>query len=215
MTDDERWKRWTEWLETILEDVQNALIYRKIFAEVRAIIDANPRIQKASSFYEWMAGVYADSGLMAVRRQVDLDERSVSLARLLIDIRKSPQVLSRARFVALYRPEMQGAAEREFDSYVGAGAQHVDPKDVQTDLSALKKRTEDVEHYGTKRIAHLDEKGPTTVPTMGELEAALDLLRALLRKYMLLIRAVSYHEPEWVYDWKAIFREPWIPPGRR
>ena len=43
---------------------------------------------------------------------------------------------------------------------------------------------------------------------MGELEASLDLLGAPLRKYMLLILAVSYHEPEWAYDWKAIFREP-------
>ena len=51
------------------------------------------------------------------------------------------------------------------------------------------------------------------MPTLGELEAALDPLGALLKKYMLLIRAISYHEPEWAYDWKAIFREPWIAPG--
>jgi len=51
--------------------------------------------------------------------------------------------------------------------------------------------------------------------TMGDLESALDLVGAPLRKYMLLILAVSYHEPEWAYDWKAIFREPWIPPDGR
>jgi hypothetical protein len=212
MTDDERWKLWNQWLETILEDVQTALIYRRIFREVRAMIDSNPRIQKASSFYDWMAGVYADSGLMAVRRQRGIDERAVSMERLLADIRKNPQVLSRARFVALYRPEMKDAAQREFDSYVGSGAQHVDPRAVQGDLDALRKLTDDVERYGTKQVAHLDETGPKTVPTMGELEAAIDLLGALLKKYMLLIRAISYHEPEWTYDWKAIFREPWIPP---
>lgn len=113
MTDDERWKQWTEWLETILEYVRTALIYRRIFHEVRAMIDSNPRIQKASSFYDWMAGVYADSGLMAVRRQRGVDERAVSLERLLVDIRKNPPVLSRARFVALYRSDMRGAADAE------------------------------------------------------------------------------------------------------
>jgi hypothetical protein len=215
MTEDERWKQWDEWLETILEDVQTALIYRRIFHEVRAMIDSNPRIQKASSFYDWMAGVYADSGLMAVRRQRGVDERAVSMERLLVDMRKNPQVVSRARFVALYRPDMRDAADREFDRYVGAGAPHVDPKDVQRDLDDLKRRTEELERYGTKRVAHLDETGPKNVPTMGELEAAIDLLGALLRKYMLIVRAISYHEPEWAYDWKAIFREPWIPPDAR
>jgi hypothetical protein len=23
----------------------------------------------------------------------------------------------------------------------------------------------------------------------------------------------ALHDPEWTYDWKAIFREPWIPSG--
>jgi hypothetical protein len=159
-----------------------------------------------------MAGVYADSGLMAVRRQLDLDTRSISLARLLTEIAAHPHILSRARFVALYRPEMRDVAQWEFDRHLGAGAGHVDPKDVQRDLDELRNRTEDVERYGTKRVAHLDATGPKDVPTMGELEATLDLLGWLLKKYMMLIKALSYHEPEWTYDWKAIFREPWIPP---
>src|SRR6266536_5404414 len=26
-----------------------------------------------------------------------------------------------------------------------------------------------------------------------------------------LLRAVTYHDPVWTYDWKAVFRERWIP----
>lgn len=54
---------------------------------------------------------------------------------------------------------MRDAAEAEYDRYVGAGAQHVDPKDVQGDLDALRKRTDDVERYDTKRVAHMDAAG--------------------------------------------------------
>ncbi len=212
MTDNERWEQWRTWLQTILEDVQGALINRTIFQEVRAMIDANPKIQKHSSFYEWMANVYADSGVMAVRRQRDTNARSVSLARLLKDVTGYPHVLSRDRFVALYRRELQDVAHREFDREVGQGARHIDRRAVEADLEALRKATVDIERYGTKRIAHLDDAGPTNVPTFGELEATLELLRALLKKYMLLLLAVSYNDPVWTYDWKAIFREPWIPP---
>lgn len=213
MTDDERWQQWREWFQTIFEDVQGALINRTIFQEVRAMIDANPKIQKHSSFYEWMANVYADSGSMAVRRQLDPDTRSVSLARLLNDIAEHPDILSRDRFVALYRPELRGAAHHEFDREVGKGTPYIDPRAVEADLEALRKATADVERYGTKRVAHLDVVGPKNVPTFGELEAAIELLRALLKKYMLLLLAVSYNDPEWIYDWKAIFREPWLPPS--
>ncbi len=212
MTDDERWQQWQEWFQTIFEDVQSALINRTIFQEVRAMIDANPKIQKHSSFYEWMANVYADSGLMAVRRQLDTDTRSVSLTRLLKDIAEHPHVLSRDRFVALYRWELQDLAHRDFDREVGQGAPHIDPHVVEANLEAFREATADIERYGTKRVAHLDAEGPTNVPTFGELETVLELLRTLLKKYMLLLRAVSYDDPVWVYDWKAIFREPWIPP---
>src|SRR5438094_4671244 len=106
MTEDERFKRWGEWIMVIHEDVENAILNRHIRQEVAAIIDANPRIQRSSAFYEWMAAVYSDSGLMAVRRQLDKDSQSISLARLLSEIITYPRTLSRGRFVGLYRPEL-------------------------------------------------------------------------------------------------------------
>lgn len=211
MTDDERFKKWGEWIMVIHEEVENAILNRHIRQEVAAIIDANPRIQRPSAFYEWMAAVYSDSGLMAVRRQRDKDSRSISLARLLSEIVDYPRVLSRERFVGLYRPELQNVAHHEFDRHVASGANHIHPTVAQTDLDALHKRTQDVERYGTKRVAHFDEKGPKNIPTFQELDDALDLIHALRVKCLFLLRAVTYREPVWTYDWKAIFREPWVP----
>src|SRR5262245_55027308 len=134
MTDDEQWARWNGWLEKIREDVEDALFRRRIFQDVRAMIDENPLIRRVSSFWDWMAGVYEDSAAMAVRRQLDNRNDSVSLVRLLTEIRRDPQVLSRSRFVALYDAEMQPAAELEFDRYIERGAQHIDPATVESDL---------------------------------------------------------------------------------
>ncbi len=211
MTDDERFKKWGEWIMVIDEDVENAILSRHIRQEVAAIIDTNPRIQRPSSFYEWMAAVYSDSGLMAVRRQLDKDPQSISLARLLSEIATYPRVLSRARFVGMYKPELQNVPHHEFDRHVASGTNHIDPTVVQTDLDALDKRTRDVERYGTKRVAHFDEKAPKNIPTFQELDDVLDLIHELRVKYLFLLRALSYQEPVWTYDWKAIFREPWVP----
>ena len=95
MTDDEQFSKWGEWIMVIHEEVENAILNRHIRQEIAAIIDANPRIQRPSAFYEWMAAVYSDSGLMAVRRQIDKDPQSFSLVRLLCEIVKHPRVLSR------------------------------------------------------------------------------------------------------------------------
>jgi hypothetical protein len=211
MTDDERFTMWGEWIIVIHEEVENAVLNRHIRREVAAIIDANPRIQRSSSFYEWMAAVYSDSGLMAVRRQLDKDPQSISLARLLSEIIAYPNVLSRGRFVSLYRSELEDVAQLEFDARVAHGAHHIEPPSVQIDLDALRAKTRDVERYGTKRVAHFDEQAPKNIPTFQELDEAIDLIRSLWIKYLFLLRAVSYQEPVWTYDWKAIFREPWIP----
>ena len=95
MTDEERFKMWGEWIMVIHHDVESAVLNRYIRQEVAAIIDANPRIQRPSAFYEWMASLYSDSGLMAVRRQLDKDSQSISLTRLLSEIIAYPAVLSR------------------------------------------------------------------------------------------------------------------------
>ena len=211
MIDDERFKQWGEWIMVIHEDVENTILNRHIRQEVAAIIDANPRIQIPSSFYEWMAAVDSESGLMAVRRQLDKDSRSISLARLLGEIVRYPHVLSRERFVGLYGPEHQNLAHQEFDRNVASGANQIDPTVVQTDLDAFEDRTRDVERYGTKRVAHHDREGPKNIPTFQELDVALDLIHALRVKYLFLLQAQTYNEPVWTYDWKAIFREPWVP----
>lgn len=211
MNDDERFKQWGKWIKVIDENVDNAILNRHILQEVAAIIDANPRIQLPSVFYGSMSAVYSDSGLMAVRRQLDKDSRSISLARLLGEIVTYPYVLSRKRFVGLYRPQDQHLAQSQFDRNIASGANQIDPTVVRNDLDTLDKRTQDVERYGTKRVAHLDRKGPKNIPTYQELDDALDLIHTLRVKYLFLLLAQRYPETVLIDDWKAIFREPWVP----
>ena len=71
---------------------------RHIFREVQAIIQTNPEIQLASSFYEWMGTSYATTQVIGVRRQLDKDPDSISFVRLLGEVAANPQVLSRGKW---------------------------------------------------------------------------------------------------------------------
>jgi hypothetical protein len=218
MTDDERFKRWGEQILKIHNYIMDAIVSRRIHNEVGEILRTNPRLwRENNSCYMWMAGIYEDSILMAVRRQVDADIRSVSLARLLKELIGCPHVLSRERFVervvTLYSPESERAAHSEFDRLVAPGANHIDSGTVQAELDDLREQTKGTKEYTNKRVAHFDAKGPKDSPTVLEVHNALDRLHALRAKYMYLLRAEQYEEPalEDEATWKTIFREPWIP----
>jgi hypothetical protein len=99
---------WNAWLNIIFKDVQRLLIQQQIYAEVRAIINANKSIQEGSSFYGWMNDVYIDSMVIGVRRQVDMDRRTVSLVRLLDGIAHKPGAVTRQGYISLIRDHCRG-----------------------------------------------------------------------------------------------------------
>jgi len=214
MDQDHRFNVWNEWLTTIHADVQGLLINRHIFREVQQIIQTNPKIQLASSFYEWMGNVYATAAVIGVRRQMDTDKDSISFARLLGEILGTPQILSRERYVRLYKgshiPEEK--AHRDFDKFSGAGGPYVDRGFISVQLSTLKEKTERIRKFANKRIAHFDRSEFTKLPTYGELDDSLDYIEDLLKKQLLLLRAEAHRNivPVWQYDWKEVFRRPWI-----
>ena len=79
MTDDERFKKWSEDIWTIHDHITTADLSRRIHNEVGAIIRNNPRLWRSNnSFYGWMASIYEDSVLMAIRRQLDINNLNVA-----------------------------------------------------------------------------------------------------------------------------------------
>lgn len=149
MTDDERFKGWDEQILKIHEHIMDAIVNRRIHNEIGAILQANLRLWRDNnSFYVWMASTYEDSALMAVRRQVDVDMRSISLARLLKQIIDCPHVLSRERFVgqvvSRYLPASEGAANRKFDHLASPGANHINADVVHAELCNLRERTDGI-----------------------------------------------------------------------
>ena len=197
------------------EEVVPLVECQQIYGEIRDIIKANPEIQRPNAFYRFLEDTYVDSGVMGARRQIKLHKDSISLAGLLREIIENPSVLSRKRFVELYRAGMQSGASCILDErFSGCCTDHIDPAIVQQDLDELKAHGDKVEEFADKRLAHRDKKQPV-IPTFGELDAVIDCLQKLTAKYSLLIKAedlTNTFVPHFIgeVDMEVIFSVPWI-----
>lgn len=95
---------WLERLNLIQDDIQELLFRRLIFRRLREIVEANPRLHRPSLLYTYLTSTYAASSAAGVRRHARQDDqrRDASLIGLLFDIRRTPEVLTRSRHVAMY-----------------------------------------------------------------------------------------------------------------
>jgi hypothetical protein len=92
-------------------------------------------------------------------------------------------------------------------------------------LARLIEGSEQVKKHVDKHIAHSEDRGPdpkdpgpTPVEatlTLNDIHDAIDLIGEVFTRYYSLFEAASMVtlEPVIQHDWKAVFREPWSPPG--
>jgi hypothetical protein len=222
---DDRFNEWNKWVDVIYLEITRMSRNRNIFLEVHDIIKNNPKIQKPSSFYKFLGSTYADSALMRVRRQVKIDKDSISFARLLKEICDTPEILSRNRFFNLYKGStveqyaesigstVEQYASRDFDKFAGKGENHVNPELIKLDSEKLKTKAKNCEKYADQRVAHFDKRAMNNIPTFADLDDCIDFLEKLMKKYYLLFRAECLTSilPVYQNNWKAIFREAWLP----
>jgi hypothetical protein len=168
----------------------------------------------------WVANLYADSVVMGIRRQTDYREQSVSLVGLLTDMIQHPEVMTRERYFQL---SISGGMSRDdpvevaminsaFDKYAGPGGDYVDPVIVEQDVERLRTVSTKVRAYVNRRVAHRT-RTDVSVPTFAELNAALDELDVVLRRYYLLLTAATLYSttPTMQYNPWVPLTVPWIP----
>jgi hypothetical protein len=217
MNIEQRRDRAVAWLNEIYTDVQDLIIDDHIFWEVQRIIGRNPRIADLPSHYRhWMMAAHVESAVIGVRRQVKLDQDSISLHRFLDEMAKYPQIVSRLQYVEICSEAPQIPIElhhRSFDRIVGAGAAHLDAGMPATEIHDMRALAANVEHLADRRFAHYDRRGLANPrPTFQELSNCLAFLEKVVLKYTLLLKGVctAHLLPTFQYDWTEIFQYPWI-----
>ena len=209
----EKWKRWLS--DEIRGEIEELVTNRHIFWKIQKMIDNNPNIQKPNSFFQFIGQTYYDYGVIAVRRQIKFDCESISFIRLLQEIIENPHLVTREQFVNLYRADMKDEANQIFDQWFQEECTgHIDPNMVQQDMDELKKHGGKLEEFADRRVAHHDRRSPKTIPTYSELDVAIDCLKKLTRKYVLLFEARDLGDDlvaRFIEDyWEEIFSQPWI-----
>jgi hypothetical protein len=200
----------------LYREILDLLIARHVFREVHGIVEANPEVRDTpSTFWSWMDALYPAWASMVIRRLSDDRRGSKSFLRFLRELQRRPELLGRERFVRHYRAAFAAEAEsignREFDLYAGRGETHIPRSTVEADIERLRQITRAVLDVATTRIAHIDPT-PSGSPTFGQLDECIDFFEKMLRKYVMLFRAIGGDIlPSWGFDWMAIFRKPWLP----
>ena len=210
---DRRLEKWLKWLKVVRGDIQQLLIKQNIFWEVQEIIRTNGELHKPSSFYRYLGDTYVAYISIGIRRQIKIDKRSISFARLLTELAGTPALLSRKYYVRLYEGSfVERFADRDFDRFCGSDRTCISPDMVLADLGELNLAASVVEDFADKRIAHRDKRQPKALPRFDQVDSCLNTLDKLYCKYhgVFHAEAMSSLMPVYQYDWKQIFTIPWI-----
>jgi len=96
---------------------------------------------------------------MGIRRQIKIDNQSISLGRLLTEIIERPEIITRKRFIEMYTNSVSKRhADSDFDQFAGKGSSHVDPNIIEKDLIRLRTNGKKFEDYADKKLAPKPEK---------------------------------------------------------
>jgi hypothetical protein len=213
-------RAWAFDLKTISQNVRSLHLGSLVFWDIQKIIGENPKTQTHGLFNRWMATNYAVATAIGIRRQLDMDSRSVSLMGLLSTIGKTvcgrPNILSRENFIENYPLKLRQAAEAEFDRLVRTNAERVEVSAVCRDMSRLDTATRNVKSFANKRAAHWDRQNVGKAQ-LGDLDVALKMLIELVKKYGKLITGYAPSvEAKLTREWKSVLTVPWIAqPTRR
>jgi hypothetical protein len=167
-----------------------------------------------SAFFPYLNATYGVTQVAAVRRQADVRKDTVSLARLLDQIRGKPQRLTRDGFVERFGPDDIRAGFATWSRLFARRVRdYVDPALVKADLDELRAVAKQAKDWADKRVAHTGREQVAKPPTLGELDGAIDTIGRVCERNNLLLLGSSYHHlapPGVREDLDALFRQAWV-----
>lgn len=197
--------------------------HHDVFWKTIEVMNHNPRVlELGGDLFLWLINSYIEVGAVAVRRQLDRDNRTVSLMNVLRKAEQNHTSLTKEAFQrsvtfapgsVFHRPENWQAAGDEFDRLFGNGGLHLEQTIVQSDIRLLETEGALIREQVNREIAHTDRRGMQGPKATGEIfEKCLTHLDELTVKYLYLVsgrNADSLHG-QFAYDFEEMFTFPWL-----
>jgi hypothetical protein len=218
--------RWRAWVERIYNETVSLGWNRRIFRLLQDVARRNPRLQATGGHVlDWMFENYIVSAAMTFRRELDKLGDAENLRNLLHEMKKRPDVISRARHRAawgapagaFYGPD-NAFDQLQFVRQASPENDHLDPAMVDADLEALVCATERVRVLIERSYAHrMPVAGQNAPLTFKDFDAALDAVAGIFKKYYAIITlsALVSTEPTPQYNATECFTFPWMQPERQ
>jgi hypothetical protein len=147
---------------------------------------------------------------MGIRRMVDTNKGNVSFRRLLEEVARNASLLTRAWFCSDVPVIVADTFHRGFTDLAGPGAT-LNPAVPRRDRDDLVAAAAAVKTFVDEHLAHTSLSPTTPPPDMTTIDAAVDLLADLLRKYLRLIDRADRDPvtPIIQIPWTRVFNQPW------
>lgn len=227
----DRVRNWRASMELILGDLYTVQLGRSVVERLASIIRGNTALQVPNTFFELQLRWYAISTLVTIERDVQGGRKVVSLLRLLEDIARHPEELTRAKFRRLHTGSGErvsgdpgndlgafmdgGMVESRYEEF---GGEALDVARIHVDVAELKAAAAPIVALRNTLYAHRSADGPALSSiTLGDLHAFVDVLDRVIQKYhaLLFFTSMMSTTPIDVTDWDEIFRFAWIPTAER
>jgi hypothetical protein len=221
MDPDELFDRWIADMKSIRDDIHELFRLRRTFRDVADVFRNNQRLRETGGHvWDWMLLNHVAAVLIRLRRQVDNQNNTVNLKKLLHEIIANPHVISRARRRPRYPVKSEllgGLIDREFtENWVrqpqaDRGDDHIDAEILRADLRQLEHTLEGVLQVANRVIAHR-ARVPAPGVTFGDVDRGFDAIEAVLIKYYALIcgSSLMQAEPTPQFNTHEVFTFPWI-----
>lgn len=211
-----------EFLDRINSEVIAIFHHLDLFKKLNEIIRKNVRLmQMDATLLTWMRESFTVDLIMGIGRICDTDKRTQSLVRFLGELKNRPELLTRDAYIQLYRGEdalMLGFANRDFDGLAGSGNQSLAPEKIDIDLKRLigDSPCKKIRDFRDQYVAHSDAAKDNPSPTYDDLFAAFEVIKEVVKKYNLLLRATSMVSltPAIQGNWEEVLTIPWLEKSR-
>ena len=95
-------EKWIRWIDIIRKETTSLLFFEDLFNSMKDIYLGNNVFKKDKFiFYDFIVNGYYGIAVMGIRRQLKIDCYSVSLLRLLTEIKEFPEILSKQYFCGI------------------------------------------------------------------------------------------------------------------
>ncbi len=222
---DDKLKKWLKWVDEIHEETVRLMIKTHLYDRYVEIVKANKAIWNPDDFHQWVKRNYFDSALMCIRRLSKVQNGSISLRGLLLEIRDNPNSITKEFYLRDYpkgSTDENGSPDAEaltyaygedvFDGKWSGGGQGL-VKVIDLDLEELDTNTKIVEGFIDNTLAHRNKgaKGKQSIKT-DLARQAIKTIEKIAIKYLDLMGKGGFSEltPTWQYDPEVIFTKTWI-----